>query len=175
MKVKIAFYKKSKTIFWKAIVWLQRKIWMPERYARYSHVEIVFRNRTYWIDDIMNQDQVEEYGLSFSSSEQDSGCRFNGIKWNSENWDFCEIDVTDIQYGKMLNFCKTQNGNKYWKVAIIFAQIFNFNCKKPWTWFCSEIVTRTLQEAGMCCCLNALFTKPWELALELESKGYIIK
>lgn len=158
MEIRIAFYKKSKTLFWRLICFQQRRFWIPERYARYSHVEIDF----FW-----------EHG-SFSSSEQDEWVRFKQIEWNPENWDFIELDVSKKNFERILTFCKKEEGNRYGKVGIFFAQILNFNLKRRWTWFCSEIVTRALQEAWMCCPLNSLFTKPAELALYLEKWEHII-
>ena len=157
MRLKIACYKKSKTLFGKLIVRQQRLYWIPERYARYSHVELVFED---W--------------LSFSSSEVDWGVRFKNIEWKNENWDFIELEVSKNKYRKILEFCKKQEGNRYNKVGIFFAQILNFNRKKHWTWFCSEIVTRALQEAWMLCTITPLFTKPAELACYLENNEYII-
>lgn len=175
MKIKIKFYKKSKSIFWKLIRFQQRLLWIPERYARYSHVEIWLWNKLYNIDDVVDSNYIKQYWLSFSSSEEDWGCRFKCIKMTKRKWDSCSIDVTSKEYKQIINFCKTQNWNKYWKVAIFFAQILNFNCKREWTWFCSEIVTHALQQTWILCTINSLFTKPWQLALELESKWYIIE
>ena len=156
MKIKIAFYKKSKSLFWRLIVRQQRLYWFPERYARYSHVEL-----------------VDQEWLAFSSSEQDGGCRFKVIDWRQENWDFIDLEITKKQYEKISDFCQRQNGNRYNKVWIFFAQILNFKRKKEWTWFCSEIVTHALQQAWMLCTLNSLFTKPAELAAALEYTSII--
>ncbi len=102
---------------------------IPERYARYSHTEILFST-----------------GECFSSSETDGGCRFKMIAFKEENWDFVEIPTTPEQEEKIMEFCEFQNGNRYNKVGIFFAQILNFNKKKNGTWFCSEITTRAFQE-----------------------------
>ena len=180
-KIKIAFYKKSKSLFWKWICLLQRLKWMPERYAKYSHTEIVFfwdtessisdlaylvHEENYYHNNINNV--IRKFWLSFSSSEEDSWVRFKLIEWNDSNWDFIEFDLPDSNYYTILEFCKWQNGNKYNKVWILFAQIFNMNIKKPWTWFCSEIVTYALQLSKMLCVRHSLFTKPWELAEDLD-------
>lgn len=149
--MKIAFYKKSKTLFGRLICLKQRLTGMPERYAQYSHVEIIFSD---WI--------------AFSSSEVDGWVRFKEIDWNTENWDFIEINISQKREAKIRNFCNKEIWNRYNKTGIFFAQILNFNKKKHWTWFCSEIVTRALQEASMLCTTDSLFTKPWELAMILE-------
>lgn len=157
MKLKIAFYKKSKTLFGRLIVRQQRLYGIPERYARYSHVELVFED---W--------------LSFSSSEIDWGVRFKKIEWKNENWDFIELEISKSKYRKILKFCMKQEGNGYNKIGIFFAQILNFRKTRKGDWFCSEIVTRALQEAQMLCTLTPLFTKPAELACKLERGEYII-
>lgn len=164
MKIKIAFYKHSKTLFGRVICALQRKKGFPERYARYSHVELVFEN-----------------GESFSSSEQDGGVRFKNIDFKTENWDFIYVEVTKKSYDAMYKFCQKQVSNKYGKVGIFFAQILNINKKKQGTWFCSEIVTYALQYGvalwstpSEFYTMNSLFTKPAELADALEWGEYII-
>lgn len=180
MNIRIAFYKKSRTLFWGLIRFQQRRKWIPERYSRYSHVEIVFmydekfQGQYRMIDDIHWVDSIDNFGLSFSSSEVDGWCRFKAIDWKTEHWDFVDLNVSQSDYAKMLNFCRKQNGNRYWTIAIFFAQVLNFNKKRNGTWFCSEIVTRTLQEMWMLCSMNSLFTKPGELAEELERSGNII-
>lgn len=155
--MKLAFYKKSKTLFWKAIRLQQRIQGLPERYAQYSHVELVFDD---WV--------------AFSSSETDGWVRFKHISWKTENWDFIHINLSEKKKKKIYDFCKKQEWNRYNKVGIFFAQILNFNKKRKGTWFCSEIVIRALQEVGMLCTIDSLFTKPWELAMILEN-DYIIE
>ena len=180
MKVRVIFYKNSKTKFGELIRFQQRRKGIYGRYAKYSHTEIVFPyyhellneyDKIIWIHDGTLK---TKHGISFSSSEVDGGCRFKCIDYNTNNWDSVEIEVTKEQYLDMLLFCRTQNGNSYGMIGIFFAQILNFDKKRPWTRFCSEIVTRCLQEIWMLCPMNALFTKPWELASELEAKWYII-
>ena len=153
--IKIAFYKYSKSFFWKLICWKQDNL--PWRYARYSHTEIVFED---W--------------QSFSSSEQDWWIRFKKIDFKKENWDFIEIKISEIKYNKILDFCKKQDWNEYNWLWIFFAQICNFNKKWNWDWFCSEIVTRALQEWNILCCENSLFTSPWQLAVLLENSWFYI-
>ncbi len=153
--IKIAFYKHSKSFFWKLICWKQD--YMPWRYARYSHAEIVFED---W--------------QSFSSSEQDWWVRFKKIEFKKDNWDFIEIKISEIKYNKILDFCKKQDWNEYNWLWIFFAQILNFNKKGNWDWFCSEIVTRALQEWNILCTESALFVSPWKLAILLENNWFCI-
>jgi len=156
-KIKIAFYKHSKSIFGHLIRFKQAFKY-ENRYARYSHVELVFEN---W--------------LSFSSSEEDDWVRFKQINHKTKNWDFIEIEISEEKYIKILKFCRRQKGNKYNWFWIFFAQILNMNFKKEWDWFCSEIVSRALQEASFLCPESSLFISPARLAYLLEQKDFIIK
>lgn len=151
-KIRVAFYKNSKTKFGWLIRWKQEKN-LESRYARYSHVELVFED---W--------------QSFSSSEVDNGVRFKDIKHKKYNWDFIDIEVSEVKYAKILMWCEWQTWNKYNWWWIFFAQTLNFKRKGMWTWFCSEICTRALQEAWFLAPECALFTNPWELAEALERK-----
>lgn len=154
--IKVAFYKHSKSVFGWFIRWKQ-EIKYPTRHARYSHVELVFED---W--------------MSFSSSEEDWGVRFKKIKHKKYNWDFIEIEMSDQNYKKVLDFCKRQDWNSYNWIWIFLAQTINFNIKWEWDWFCSEICSRALQEASLLCPESSLFINPAKLAYLLEKKGYII-
>lgn len=155
--IKIALYKKSKTLFWKWIRIKQNLQWFSWRYSQYSHAELVFDN---W--------------LSFSSSEIDWWVRFKKIKFKKIHWDFIEIQVSDYNYKKVLSFCEKQEWNKYNFTWIVFAQIFNINIKREWDWFCSEIVSRALQEISLLCPYSSLFINPARLAKLLENKKFYI-
>lgn len=151
-KIKVAFYKNSKSIFGWLIRWKQEKKY-PSRYARYSHVELVF-----------------EDGQSFSSSEQDWWVRFKDIKFIDYYWDFIELEMNTEKYNNILDFCKRQTWNSYNWFWIFFAQMFNFNLKWNWDWFCSEICSRALQEAWYLCAESSLFMDPGKLAMTLEKQ-----
>ena len=156
MKLKIWLYKNSKTLFWRLIHWKQEKY--PWRYNRYTHIELIFED---W--------------QAFSSSELDKWVRFKQIDFKQENWDFIDIEVSEKKYNKVLEFCESKTWNEYNWYGIIFAQIFNLNWKWNEDYFCSEIVTRVLQEIGLFCTESALFVCPARLAQLLEENWYMIK
>jgi len=158
--IKIALYKNSKTTFWKIIRFKQRFLSkLPKRYSKYSHVELVFEN---W--------------LFFSSSEIDWWVRFKKIEPKKNHWDFIEIQVDDQEYKKIYDFCVKQNWNWYNWFWIIFAQTLNLNIlRRKWDYFCSEIVSRALQEACFLCIYDSIFISPWKLAFILEENNYLIK
>ncbi len=159
-KIKIAFYKNSKSIFGSLIRFKQRYLMnLPKRYARYSHVELIFED---W--------------LFFSSSEEDWWVSFKKINPKSNHWDFLEIEVSNAEYKKILNFCKRNEGNAYNWFWIIFAQILGLNWfRKTWDYFCSEIVTKAIQNAWYMCYYDSLFISPGELAYIMEDWKNIIK
>lgn len=161
-KISIAFYKSTKGIFGPLIrfkqYYLQR---IPYRHAQFSHVELVFDGNE-----------------CFSSSESDGGVRFKEIDLEStfvsksglrlNKWVKLEIDLTKSQYDRCYAWAKSQTGNKYNWLGIFFAQGLNFNIRREGDWFCSEICLRCLQEAGMFCGENSLFTTPAKLKKLVE-------
>jgi len=155
--IKIALYKHSKSLFWKWIRIKQNLQWFPWRYAKYSHIELVFED---WI--------------CFSSSEEDGGVRFKNIKFKKNHWDFINIPMSDYNYKKVLAFCEKEEWNNYNFTWIVFAQLFNLNIKWKWDWFCSEICSSALQEISMFCKESALFINPAKMAELLEENEFYI-
>lgn len=154
--VTLAFYVNSKSFFGKMIQvkqgWL---LDLPLRYSRITHVELEFSD-----------------GISFSSSEQDWGVRFKKIDYKPENWEFIEIGVTEIEEEIIRKWCESKTKNAYNWWGIFFAMGLNFYSTKQDDYFCSQIVTRALQEIWLCCTISSLFTTPWQLAKYLEEKWY---
>jgi len=177
-KIKLAFYRNSKSIFGKVIRFQQKNFdGLDNRYALYSHVEIVFESFSATKIGFSGLDILSaiEHGISFSSSEQDGGTRFKVIKWKKSHWDFFDISVTDKQYTDILNFCISQNNKKYNWLGIIFSQ----GLKSKWfvremphgyckDWYCSQIVTRAIQAGKMLAGVSSLFTNPGKLKMELD-------
>lgn len=142
--IKVAFYKNSKTLFGKLIRFKQYYLArLPYKYARCSHVELVFENWLWW-----------------SSSEVDGGVRFKDITDNKGNWDYIEIKVSEKEYKTVYDFCVSQVGNRYNWVWIFFAQTLNMNITREGDYFCSHACTRALQEIKMLCGVDAIFVNP---------------
>lgn len=150
-------YKNTKTFFWKLIVWKQSKKY-ADSVSKYSHVEVCFED---W--------------NSFSSSETDWGVRFKKIKFKKGNWDFIEVELSDVKYAKIFKFCEKQSWNKYNWLGIVLAQMFNFNYKGENDWFCSEICCSALQQAKLLCWTSSLFVDPAKIVSMLLQKWYKIK
>ena len=143
--LRIAYYKKSKTIFGKLIRVKQYRIdKIPYSSAQYSHVELCF-------DD----------GWFYGSSEVDGGVRAKKIKVKEENWDFVELKLTNKDYLKIREYCESQVNNRYNYAGIFFAQVLNTRWfKREGDVFCSEFVTKALQQLKMLCGVDALFINP---------------
>jgi len=154
-EIRIALYKWRKTFFSKLIHWKQKRKF-PNKYAIYTHSELVFGE------------------LSFSSSEVDNGTRIKKILFKNENWDFITIKLEQEEYKDVLGFCMERIWKPYNWYWIFFAQILNFNLKGNDTWFCSEICTEALQQASILCGVSAVFVEPAELCYRLLEEWYKI-
>ena len=180
-KLKVPFYKKSKSTFWALIRYKQKRQNLG-KYSKYSHAEVLLpadyiqpKVKKNLIPDIIGDiKMIEKFWLSFSSEEW-TGVRFKAIEFNPENWDFLEIEFTETQMDKMLDFALLHNWDFYNWIWIFFAQQLEMNKKGERTFFCSEISARILQEGWQIPSLSALFINPGQLAQILESKGYKIR
>lgn len=188
--LKVAFYKKSKSFFGGVIRFQQNFVdgLGPSEY-QYSHAELVFCGLTDrekkklsgsgvqcdWGGSPVRNENYVWNDVFFSSSEEDGGTRFKNIDPKKENWDFIEIQVSEEEYQKVLNFCISQNNKRYAWFSIFFAQAL----KTKWlikeyphglykNWYCSQIVLRALQEAGIIPYISALFCNPGTLNMELK-------
>lgn len=154
--MKVAFYKNSKSFFWKAIrikqKYIQKLSW---RYSRFSHVELVFSD-----------------GMSFSSSEQDHWVRFKKIDFKVENWEFIDLNISIKQEQLIREWCEKKIWSDYNWWWIFFAMIFKFYTTWEDDYFCSQICIRALQVTHICCILAAQMTTPWHFAKYLEDEGY---
>lgn len=146
--IKIAYYKNSKTFFAKLIRFQQYRIHRyPWTTARYSHVELVFEDGTW-----------------FSSSELDGGVRAKKIKDDKNHWDYIEIKVNDRNYKIVRKWCENKTGNKYNMLGIFFSQVINtrwFLGREDY--FCSEFCTKALQQIKMLCGEDAVGVSPAKL------------
>ena len=157
--LKVVAYINSKTFFWHLIRFKQSWLMgLAGRYSRISHVEL-----------------VDSQWISFSSSEEDGGVRFKKIDFKPENWEFIEIDTTPEEEEKIRKWCesKTQNNYNWW--GIFFAMWLGFYTTGEDDYFCSQIVTRALQEIGECCTLSAQMTSPGQLCKYLEERWLMLE
>lgn len=195
MKIKVALYKNSKSVFAKFIRFQQRYLQgLPLRNARFSHAEIVFEC-AWWDKDVCDRVSkieniyfwksnreiewkrkifFEKFWLWFSSSERDWGTRFKFIEDSKDNWKYYEFEVTKEEYLKVLDYCISQNKNAYWWLSIIFTQAL----KTLWfvdrtSPFCSQIVVQAMQRIWFFCWENSIEINPGKLSLLIESKKTI--
>lgn len=118
MKVKVAFYKGSRSFFGRLI-----KIWTG---SPYSHVEII------------------HHGLWYSSSEVDGGVVKRKINYKPENWDMLTVD-TDEKF--LREFYKKTSDADYDWFGIIFSQFIRLRRHSHSKYFCSEWCAEALKIA----------------------------
>lgn len=191
MKIRVALYKDSKSLFSSFIRFQQRFLqWLPQRNARFSHTEIIFcfekdedvikridkiENIYFWKTNRRIETGrfllFERFWLWFSSSEQDHWTRFKFIEDSKENWIYYEVEITKEQYLKALDYCIWESENAYWWLSIIFTQalktLWFVDRESP---FCSQIVLQALQQIHFFCGENAIEVNPGKLSLLLENE-----
>jgi len=76
------------------------------------------------------------------------GIQSHSLKPLKENWeylDFGEIEVSDEQYSKIIDWINKQENKPYdWK-GIFLSQFLSLNGQNNEKWFCSEICCKILQ------------------------------
>ncbi len=193
MKIKVATYKNSSSLFSSFIRFQQRFLqWLPQRNARFSHAEVVFE----YVDDqdVLNMLEkiesiyfwksnrsvssnrkkfFENHNLWFSSSEWDWWTRFKFIEDNKNNWKYYEFDVSKQDYIKALEYCMSESNNAYWWLSIIFTQalktLWFVDRKSP---FCSQIVIQVMQKIWFFCWANAIEINPGRLSEMIEQREF---
>ena len=123
--IRIAHYKGKGNLFNKIIRAFQR-LRSPKAYAKYSHTEIVIGNRWY------------------GASNRENRVRVRKITGNSGNWDFTEIPMSKRDMAILEIFLKSQVGEGYDRLGIVFSQIVPLQIDDPKKWFCSELVAEAL-------------------------------
>jgi hypothetical protein len=147
----IAFQKNDPNLFPKLIRWWTK--------SPYSHCEIIFTN-----------------GLTFSADCNSTGIRtkFKTSNHNTVDWDFVKIPVDAETEAKLFRWATTEAGCLYDFVGIVFTQILPLSFQNPWWWFCSELCTAFLQQAGLLTDLIAYKLNPGQLFKILDERGYKI-
>jgi len=126
MTLHLAFYKAKGT-------WLNRAVRMVTG-SPYSHVELVFGEG--------------EAPPCFSSDSRALGLvRFRKMDLPGDVWDLVEFKVTGEQYIKMMEFAVLEVDRPYDVLGVLRFVV-------PWipaakgAWFCSALVTATMQAGG---------------------------
>ena len=132
--MKLAFRNiKNETFIGKAIIWYTSKglksKFNGEWKKGFSHVELV-------VD-----------GISCSASQYENKVRCKRINYNPSCWEFIELPVSYTQRHKVGDFFKDKIGKKYDYLGILGFIFGNRDSRDKW--FCSEICTEALKQAGI--------------------------
>ena len=121
--IRIAFYRgRGNAIDSIVRVWTQ---------SIYSHTEIV-------IDDIW-----------YGASPRDGGVVRRRVSPKKENWDYIDIECSDVEKTAVIEFLEEQIGKRYDYLGIFTAQIIGVNADDKKKWFCSELAASALIDAGI--------------------------
>jgi hypothetical protein len=89
------------------------------------------------------------YDLCFSSSWRDGGVRFKRIALDDpRRWTLVPVPVSGEQAAAVRKWCLRRLGGRY-DIAGVLAFKLPFVRQRLNWWFCSEIVTAALQQAGL--------------------------
>lgn len=94
--------------------------------SKYSHVELLFSDDRY-----------------FSADAWTNTVRYTNFTANPTNWDLVKVDGNEV---KARFFCNRVVNAKYDFLGVLFF-FFNLGDTNS-RWFCSEVCTKALQEAG---------------------------
>lgn len=120
--LKVAFYKADGNFIDKVIRLFTR--------SKYSHCELLLPD-----------------GRMFSSDGWDNGkVRYND-KYNINNWDFIDINITNGELLTLLSWCDHKIGLKYDWLGV-FRFVLPFLKQDPDRWFCSELCAAALKFIG---------------------------
>ena len=67
------------------------------------------------------------------------------VDYNSNNWDFYKIPVTDEQYQSILEFYDITRGATYDWIGMLLSQFLSFSIKQKNKWYCSELILYALR------------------------------
>lgn len=103
----------------------------------FSHVELVFDRRP------------GIYNLCFSSSWRDGGVRFKRI-WLDDpaRWLLIDVPVSQEKAAIVRQWCLRRLGGRYDVPGVLAFKLPLVRQRLNW-WFCSEICTAALQQAGL--------------------------
>ena len=123
IEVKIAFYKGRKRLADRLIQW-----WTN---SEYSHCEIV-------ID-----------GVWYSASLRNKGVRAKWCNPKKGNWDYVVIQCTDEEVDKIIGRFTNEMYKGYDILGLVMTQVIALGVDAKNKWFCSEICTQALMDAGI--------------------------
>ena len=123
MVIKIAFYRGRNGLFDRIIKWWTK--------SPYSHAELILPDGITWISI-----------SPFLTSKV--GARTKE-EWDSDAWEFVEIEVDQQQLGVIQEFYEYTKGCKYDWIGMLLSQFLPFHIKRKGKWYCSEWIAYALR------------------------------
>lgn len=105
-----------------------------------------------WTRSVYSHCELIVDGKWYSSSPRDGEVRSKLIQPKPVHWDFVEIEASKEKVAKMVSFLNSQIGKKYDWLGIFLSQALPLEIQDPNRWFCSEICSRALMDAGILEC-----------------------
>ena len=99
--------------------------------SQYSHAELILDDKKTWIG-------ISHFIKSQVTDRKD-------VDYNSNNWDFYKIPVTDEQYQSILEFYDITRGATYDWIGMLLSQFLSFSIKQKNKWYCSEWILYALR------------------------------
>ena len=123
MVIKVAFYKGSGDFFNRVVKWWTK--------SPYSHAELILPDGVTWIS-------ISPFLTSKVSARQKE-------EWDSEAWEFIEIEVDQQQLDVIQEFYEYTKGCKYDWFGMLLSQFLPFHIKRKGKWYCSEWIAYALR------------------------------
>ena len=125
MKIKVAFYKGKGNFVNTIVRWWTNSV--------YSHAELILNYNITWI------------GISpFVKSKINKRIELNVVY---SDCDFYEFEVTEEQYGVILEFFEETKGEGYDWIGMLLSQFLPCKIKHKKRWYCSEWIAYALRIA----------------------------
>lgn len=126
--IQIAFYKGGKKN------WHHRFIrWWTK--SKYSHAELVLNEGELWVSI-----------SPFLYSKVTTRIK---VDWESNDWDFIEFKITDLQMASLKDFIAETTGDGYDWPGMLLSQILPCIIKSRRKWYCSSWIAHALSHSGV--------------------------
>ncbi len=128
MTITVAFDKSTgKTFSWE---WFISNIIMWKTDSRYSHVEVIIKDK--WI-----------------YAKGSTGVGINELRPLSDKWDYVDVEVDGRKLRGVMRFIEEQVGKPYDYLGALFGGGFNYDLNAKEKWFCSEFTGEILKQFGL--------------------------
>ena len=123
MVIKVAFYRGKNGFFDRIIKWWTK--------SPYSHAELILPDGITWIS-------ISPFLTSKVGARRKE-------EWDSDVWEFVEIEVDQQQLDVIQEFYEYTKGCKYDWIGMLLSQFLPFHVKRKGKWYCSEWIAYALR------------------------------